>query len=113
MDGLRYGNGAGALVIDAKGTFEAARGHAHRARKSAGRLVLSGLGFSVAYFFDPEQGAARRKQAVEVVNHVRRAKARVKSRRQPPTVPAAPTTGIGARAPLRGVTNGGRAKVGS
>ena len=70
-------------MIDPKGTFEAARGHAHRARKSAGRLVISGLGFSVAYFFDPEHGSARRKQAVEVVNHVRRATVHVKSRRQP------------------------------
>ena len=100
-------------MVDAKGTFEAARGHAHRARKSAGRLVLSGLGFSVAYFLDPDQGAARRKQAVEVVNHVRRATAHVKSRRQPPQPPTAPTTGMGARAPLRGVTNGARAHAGS
>ncbi len=64
------------LVIDPKGTFESARGHAHRARKSTGRLVISGLGFSVAYFFDPDHGSARRKQAMEVVNHVRRAQGR-------------------------------------
>ena len=100
-------------MIDAKGTFEVARGHAHRARKAAGRLALSGLGFSVAYFFDPEQGAARRKQAVEVVNHVRRAQAHVKSRRKSPMSPAAPTSGLIARPPLRGVTNGDRATAGS
>jgi len=97
-------------VIDPRGTFEAARGHAHRARKSAGRLALSGLGFSVAYFFDPDHGDARRKQAVEVVNHVRRATTRVKRRRQPPTTS---TTGLGAVAPLRGVTNEARASAGS
>jgi hypothetical protein len=94
-------------MIDPKGTFEAARGHARRARKSAGRLALSGLGFSVAYFFDPDHGGARRKQAVEVVNHVRRAKAQLKSRRQPPA------TGLGAVAPLRGVTNQARTSAGS
>ena len=71
------------LVIDTKGTFEAARGHVHRARKSTGRLLVSGLGFSVAYFFDPDHGSARRKQAIEVVNQVRRAGAHVKEPTQP------------------------------
>jgi hypothetical protein len=97
-------------MVDPRETFEAARGHAHRARKSAGRLALSGLGFSVAYFFDPDHGAARRKQAVELVNHVWRAKAQLQSRRQPP---ATATTGLGAVAPLRGVTNQARTSAGS
>jgi hypothetical protein len=73
-------------------------------------LALSGLGFSVAYFFDPDHGGARRKQVVEVVNHVRRAKTHVKSRRQPPQ---SPPTGLGAVAPLRGVRNESRASAGS
>jgi hypothetical protein len=90
------------LVIDPKGTFETARGHAHRARKSTGRLVISGLGFSVAYFFDPDHGSARRKQAIEVVNQLRRAGAHVKGRRSHP--PAPTTADAGASAPLRSVS---------
>jgi len=105
------------MAINPKGTFESARGHAHRARKSAGRLAVSGLGFSVAYFFDPDHGSARRKHAVEMVNHVRRAKAQLKSRRgqrvaptaAPPTMP----TGSGSAAPFRPVTNGSRVSAGS
>jgi hypothetical protein len=96
------------VAIDPKGTYEAARGHAHSARKSAGRVVLSGLGFSVAYFFDRDHGSARRKQAVEVVNHLRRATAVVKTRRakQAPATKAAP----GVVAPA-GATNGVRASA--
>jgi hypothetical protein len=97
-------------VIDPKGTFEAARSQAHRARKSAGRLALSGLGFSVAYFFDPEHGDARRKHAVEMLNHVRRATTHVKRRRHPPTTAV---TGPGPVTPLRQVSNGARASAGS
>ena len=90
------------LVIDPKGTLESARGHAHRARKSTGRLVVSGLGFSVAYFFDPDHGSTRRKQAIEVVNHLRRAAAHARSLRTQPSAP----TGVdaGGAAPLRSVT---------
>jgi hypothetical protein len=111
------------VAIDPKGTFEAARGHAHRARKSAGRLAASGLGFSVAYFLDPAHGRDRRKQAMEMVNHVRRATAHVKGRRGQKTTPAATTsatapataptsnTGPGPGAP-QGATNGSRANAG-
>jgi hypothetical protein len=105
------------MAIDARGTLESVRGHAHRARKSAGRLAVSGLGFSVAYFFDPDHGSARRKHAVEVVNHVRRAKAHVKVRRGQRVAPSAPTTVTstqpGSVAPPRPVTNGSRVSTGS
>ncbi len=37
--------------------------HARHAKRSAGRLLLSGVGFSAAYFLDPDQGPARRRQA--------------------------------------------------
>jgi hypothetical protein len=33
-----------------------------RARRSTGRLAASALGFGVAYYFDPENGALRRKR---------------------------------------------------
>jgi hypothetical protein len=87
--------------MDPKGTFESARGRAHRARKSTGRLVISGLGFSVAYFFDPDHGSARRKQAMEVVNHVRRARAHAKDRRGQPSAQVNADLGD---PPLRSVT---------
>jgi hypothetical protein len=32
-----------------------------RGRKTTGRIVASALGFSVAYYFDPESGGLRRK----------------------------------------------------
>jgi hypothetical protein len=36
--------------------------HVRRARRTTGRLVVSGLGFGLAYYFDSENGAARREQ---------------------------------------------------
>jgi hypothetical protein len=108
------------MAADPKGIFETARGQAHRARKSAGRLAVSGLGFSVAYFFDPDHGSARRKQAVVVVNHVWRAATQLKSRRGHNAAPAhtpgqarratAATGSEGVPSP-RGLTNGSRASA--
>jgi hypothetical protein len=73
-------------------------------------LVASGLGFSVAYFFDPDHGSARRKQAVELANHVRRATTNLKNRRvhKGPSAPTGTTAPEGAPF-LRGLTNGRRA----
>jgi hypothetical protein len=105
------------MAVDPKGTFDAARGHAHRARKSAGRLAISGVGFSVAYFFDPEQGSARRKHAVELAGHLRRVTAQVKSRRRGKTTPANVATtatsspAAAGAAPPSGLTNGSRASA--
>jgi hypothetical protein len=100
------------MAGDSQGTFEAARGHAHRARKSAGRLAVSGLGFSVAYFFDPDHGSARRKQALVVANHIRRTAAQVKSRRGRKVAPTSPTTTARPDKPLpEGATNGSRASA--
>jgi hypothetical protein len=36
--------------------------HARRARRTTGRLLVSGFGFGLAYYFDSENGAARRAQ---------------------------------------------------
>ena len=35
---------------------------ARRARRTTGRILVSALGFGMAYYFDTEDGAARRKQ---------------------------------------------------
>jgi hypothetical protein len=40
---------------------------AHRARRSAGRIVVSAAGFSVAYYLDPENGAQRRHRLHELM----------------------------------------------
>ena len=38
-----------------------------RGRKTTGRIVASALGFSVAYYFDPESGGLRRKHLQHAV----------------------------------------------
>jgi len=38
-----------------------------RGRKTTGRIVASALGFSVAYYFDPESGGLRRKHLQHTV----------------------------------------------
>jgi hypothetical protein len=53
----------------------AAKGRVQRTKKSAGRLLLSGIGFSAAYFFDTEHGRARRQQAWDMVDHIRKSRA--------------------------------------
>jgi hypothetical protein len=52
--------------------IQAGRRRVHRVERSAGRLLIAGLGFSVAYFLDAAQGRARRKQVVDVVRRLRR-----------------------------------------
>ena len=41
-----------------------------RGRKTTGRIVASALGFSVAYYFDPENGGLRRKHLQHAVRGV-------------------------------------------
>ena len=52
-------------MIDPKETLGAVRVRTRKAKKTAGRLLVSGLGFSAAYFLDPDHGHARRKRAWE------------------------------------------------
>jgi hypothetical protein len=52
---------------DPSRTVQTVRREVHRVKRSTGRLLVAGLGFSVAYFFDATQGRARRKQIVAVV----------------------------------------------
>jgi hypothetical protein len=63
------------MATEPKETRAAAKGRVQRTKKSAGRLLLSGIGFSAAYFFDAEHGRARRQQAWDVVDHVRKSRA--------------------------------------
>lgn len=62
-------------MIDPKESLGAARSRAHKAKKTAGRLLVSGIGFSAAYFLDPDHGQARRKQAFGLIDHLIRSRA--------------------------------------
>ncbi len=42
--------------------FSSASRRARRARRTSGRILVSALGFGMAYYFDTENGAARRTQ---------------------------------------------------
>jgi hypothetical protein len=55
-------------VIQPKTYVDAVGRHARSTRKGAGRLVFSAVGFSLAYFFDPAQGSARRQRAAAFVS---------------------------------------------
>lgn len=43
-----------------------------RARRSIGRMVVSALGFGVAYYFDTENGALRRKRLHQLLQRTAR-----------------------------------------
>jgi hypothetical protein len=63
------------LMIDPKATLGAARSRAHKAKKTASRLFVSGVGFSAAYFLDPDHGKARRQHALELIGRLLRSRA--------------------------------------
>ena len=58
-------------MIDPKATLGAARSRAHKAKKTASRLFVSGVGFSAAYFLDPDHGKAR----LELIGRLLRSRA--------------------------------------
>jgi hypothetical protein len=43
-----------------------------RARRTTGRILVSALGFGVAYYFDTENGERRRKRLYEALQHAAR-----------------------------------------
>jgi hypothetical protein len=49
-----------------------ARRRVHRGRKATGRIVVSALGFAMAYYFDAENGAERRKRLHQMMQHAAR-----------------------------------------
>jgi hypothetical protein len=61
--------------------------HARKATKAAGKWLLSGVGLSAAYFLDPANGTARRKHAVEFLDHTCRKIARSKIMNVDPNAP--------------------------
>jgi hypothetical protein len=58
-------------MIDPRVAYKSAGIHARNVRRASTRLLFSGIGFSAAYFLDPEHGAARRQQAVEFIRRMR------------------------------------------
>jgi hypothetical protein len=50
--------------------LRSARRRIRRGRKTTGRIVASALGFGMAYYFDSENGAPRRKQLHQTVDRV-------------------------------------------
>jgi hypothetical protein len=69
----RLGTGKGVDVIDPRETYKSAEVHARHAQRTGMRLLFSGIGFSAAYFLDPQHGASRRKQAVGYIRRGRQA----------------------------------------
>jgi hypothetical protein len=90
-------------MVDLHKAYESAGQHARHAQRSSMRWVFSGIGFSAAYFLDPEHGPARRRQALVLM---RRARAAVASARATGGAPASGQTGAfvpgspGAEAPV-------------
>ncbi len=50
------------MHIDRQGIMRSASRRAQRAKKTSGRIVVSAVGFGLAYYFDTENGGARRAQ---------------------------------------------------
>jgi hypothetical protein len=95
------------MPIDPKRALHTASARAQRTRKTAGRLMISGLGFSAAYFFDAEHGKARRQQLWDLVDHFRLS--RQAAKRSPGGQGAPPLVGSHPGAPVERSANGVRA----
>ena len=50
------------MQVSRQEVVRSAGGRIRRGRKTVGRLVVSALGFGVAYYFDTENGSLRRKR---------------------------------------------------
>jgi hypothetical protein len=60
-------------MIDPRETSKSVGRQARRAQRTATRLAFSAIGFSAAYFLDPEHGASRRRQALQLLRRGQRA----------------------------------------
>ncbi|MGA2305984.1 MAG: hypothetical protein ABSH29_17655 [Acidimicrobiales bacterium] len=99
---------------DPSRTVQAARRRVHRVKRSAGRLLVAGLGFSVAYFLDAAQGRSRRKQVVDVFRRVRRSMLSADAAKADHPVPDVPRIGradLGPRATFQRAADGIRASA--
>lgn len=80
----------GVAMFNPRETYSAAGQRARHAERTGVRLMFSVIGFSTAYFLDPEHGAARRHQALE---YLRRGKQMIANAR---AVDEEPTHTVGA-----------------
>jgi hypothetical protein len=99
------------VARDPSQTVQAARRHVHRVKRSTGRLLIAGLGFSVAYFFDAAQGRDRRKKTVEVIRRARRSKVAAKVDHPVPDLPRIGQADLGPRATFQQAADGIRASA--
>jgi len=95
------------VARDPSRTIQATRTEVHRVKRSSGRLLVAGLGFSVAYFFDAAQGRARRKQFVAMVRRARGLK--VAAPADHPDVPGIDRADLAPRATFQRAADGIRA----
>ena len=57
------------MRINRQELLSSANRRARRARRTTGRILVSALGFGVAYYFDTENGDRRRKRLHETLQH--------------------------------------------
>ncbi len=60
------------MHINRQELISSANRRARRARKTSGRILVSALGFGVAYYFDTENGDRRRKRLYGALQHAAR-----------------------------------------
>jgi hypothetical protein len=108
--GGRHGRGI-SVERNPRQTVQAARRQVRRVKRSTGRLLIAGLGFSVAYFFDAAQGRARRKQIVGVIRRAHGSKVAVKAPHPAPDLPRIGRADLGPRATFQRVAAGIRASA--
>jgi len=58
------------MHINRQELISSASRRGRRARRTTGRILVSALGFGVAYYFDPENGALRRKRLHQLLQRV-------------------------------------------
>jgi hypothetical protein len=57
------------MHINRQELISSANRRARRARRTTGRILVSALGFGVAYYFDTENGDRRRTRLYEALQH--------------------------------------------
>lgn len=99
------------MARDPSQTVQAARRHLHQVKRSTGRLLIAGLGFSAAYFFDAAQGRARRKQIVDLIRWARRSRVAANADHPVPDLPHIGGADLGPRATFQRAADGIRASA--
>jgi hypothetical protein len=77
----------GVAMFNAREAYSAAGQRARHAERTGVRLMFSVIGFSTAYFLDPEHGAARRHQALELLRRGKQVIAKARAVDEKPTHP--------------------------